>query len=119
MCPRMGGIGAMDAQTGARQHFRQMCELAEALAPLPAEIRDHRYRAEVFGAWSMVLRYNGVRMQLTFEARDEELTLRCSTSRKPPDKWGPNVWSRPHHQSRLPIAEIVLAIEEAAAASRR
>ncbi|MFN3653239.1 MAG: hypothetical protein ACK47B_26960 [Armatimonadota bacterium] len=105
----------MSASDQPTQHFQQMAALAEALQSLRAEISEHHYHGETSGSWWVLVRYQGVRMQLAFDGRDSLLTLRCSASRMRPDDWGPGVWTKLHREAMFPVSEIVRAIQEAVA----
>jgi hypothetical protein len=106
----------MSALDYAIQHFQRMAELAEALKALPAEILEHHYHYSTMGSWWTLLRCKGVRMQLVFDGRDDLYSLQCSAARKPPDAWGPDFWTRSDPGREIPVAEIVHAVREAAAA---
>lgn len=108
----------MDAQDYPIHHFREMSALAATLKTLPAHVLEHTYSHEAYGSWSTLLRYNGIRLQLTFEGRDFELSLRRSTSRKHPDQWGGTLWTKSHRDPSVPVADIVDAIKAAATATR-
>lgn len=101
----------MDSQDYSIHHFQEMSALTATLKTLPAEILEHIYTYEAFGSWSTLLRYKGVRMQLTFDGREFELTLRRSASRKRPDHWGDILWTRSHRDAEMPVTEIVDAIK--------
>jgi hypothetical protein len=108
----------MDAQDYPIHHFREMSALAATLKTLPAQVLEHTYSYETFGSWSTLLRYNGVRIQLTFEGRDFKLSLRRSSSRNHPDQWGVTLRTKSQRDPAVPVSDIVDAIKAAATATQ-
>lgn len=104
----------MDAQDYPIHHFQQMSALAATLDTLPAQVLEHSYTYEAFGSWSTLLQYKGVRMQLIFDGRDFELSLRRSASPKHPEQWSDTLWTRSHREVALPVSEIVDAVKAVA-----
>lgn len=77
----------MEPQEYPKSHFQDMTGLVEAFRTLPAQVLEHWYSYEAFGAWSTVLRFKGIPLRLTFEGRDQEYVLERSDSKKTPYSW--------------------------------
>ena len=78
----------MEPQDYPIEHFDRMSRLAVALKGLPAQILEHRYFGESFGSWYVVIRHGGRVSQLTYDGRDDFLSLRRSSDRKSPYSFG-------------------------------
>jgi hypothetical protein len=78
----------MEPQDYAIAHFERMNRLACALKALPAQILEHQYSGESFGSWYLVVRHSGRVSQLTYDGRENYLTLSRSPDRKPPYCYG-------------------------------
>ncbi len=69
-------------------HFEGMSRLARAMKALPAQILEHQYHYEAFGSWFLTLRHHGRVSQLACNGRDGLISIRRSSDRKPPYKYG-------------------------------
>ena len=78
----------MDAHDFAISHLERVQQLAVALKALPALVLEHNYSGESFGSWHLVLRYQGQRVQLFYDGKEDYLAIRRSTDRKRPYLYG-------------------------------
>ena len=107
----------MDAQDYPIRHFEQMARFADGLKRLPAQIEEHSYSYALFGSWTTIVRYKGVRMQIVFDGRDCDYSIQGSSSRKPPDMWRDPGWRKVCKSGdQFPESEIVDAIVKCATA---
>ncbi len=78
----------MEPQDYPIAHFEGMSRLARAMKALPAQILEHEYHFEAFGSWCLTLRHHGSVSQIVYDGRDGLISIRRSSDRKPPYRYG-------------------------------
>jgi hypothetical protein len=81
----------MKAQDYPIAHFEFMLRLVEALEGVPSQLLEHNYSSQSFGSWTMSVRYTGNIVNLCYDGKESSLSVRYSSDRKPPYRFGTEV----------------------------